>query len=150
MKKPFLLIVLFSLLLIFLDRVRSVWLGNGEAPSETYKALLATPPRTAYEPRQNAYLLLLGFSASSSADPLHVGHYIWVEAESDRGHRPFDYGKESRLEARVSEETLDALQTKGAAGAINRLRDLADPAKNLLAPPRPPDRPLSPMARAPV
>ncbi len=134
MKKPFLLIVLFALLLIFLDLVRSVWLGNGEAPSETYKALLTTPPRTAYEPRQNAYLLLLGFSASSSADPLHVGHDIWVEAESDRGHRPFDYGKESRLEARVSEETLDTLRAKGAAGAINRLRDLADPAKNLLAP----------------
>lgn len=134
MKKPFLLIVLLALLVIFLDLVRSVWLGTGESPSEAYKALLTSPPRTAQDPKSNAYLLLLGFSASPSADPVHVGHDMWLEVESDRGHRPFDYGKESRSEMRVSEETLETLRVKGPAGAINQLRALADPAKNLLPP----------------
>lgn len=133
MKKP-LIIVFIAVLLLGIDLLRDVWFGKGESPSEVYKALLTAPSRTAHDPKTNAYLLLLGFSAGPSADPLHVGHDIWVEAESDRGHRPFDYGKESRLEARVSEDTLDSLRAKGSAGTISQLRALADPAQNLLAP----------------
>ncbi len=134
MKKSFLLIVLLALVVIFLDLVRSVWLGQGEAPSEAYKTLLTVSPRPTHDPKNNAYLLLLGFAASPSADPLHVGHDIWVEAESDRGHRPFDYSKESRLELRVPDEVREALQSQGTASRLSQLRALADPAKNILPP----------------
>lgn len=134
MKRPFLLIVLIALLLLGLDLVRSIWFGKGEAPSDIYNALLTFQPRTTKDAQSNAYLFLLGFSASPSADPLRVGHDIWLEVESDRGHRLFDYGKESRLELQVPEETRELLQAKSTAGALSQLRALADPAKNLLTP----------------
>jgi len=135
MKKSFLRhIVLASLLLVGLDLARTIWFSQGDVPSETYHALLTPPPRTIQDPKENAYLFLLGFSAGASADPMRVGYDMWLEADSDRGHRPFDYSKESRLELQMPDDALDALQANGSVNELGPLRAPADSSKPLPAP----------------
>lgn len=133
MKKTISIIILLALLWVVIDLIRTVWLGKGEEPTDTYRALAAPAPKTIENPQTNGYLLMLGFASAENADPLRVGREMWLEAESDRGHRLFDYAKESRLALRVPDETFEAVQAKGTGGALDQLRALSEPAKNLMA-----------------
>ncbi len=126
MRKFVMLIVGMSVLLLGLDLARMLWLGKGEEPNEAYRALTEPPPRTLANAKSNGYFLLLGIAASESSDPVQAGYHMWLEVESDRGHRYFDYSRESRLAFRVEDETLQALRAWEAPDIIPQLRALGE------------------------
>ncbi len=50
------------------------WIAMEEAPTPRYQALMSGPQRTITDPKNNGFLLLLGFDAPSGNDPLKVGY----------------------------------------------------------------------------
>lgn len=134
MKKAFSIIILLAFLWVMGDLARTIWLGKGEAPSETFQ-LLVTPMTIPVEnSKTNGYFMLLGIAAAPTEDPLHVGQEMWVEAQSDRGHRLLDYSKGQRLALRVPEDVVEALRPGRMQGGLAQLRAKDNPALNLLAP----------------
>lgn len=131
MKKPLSIIILLAFLWVFGDLVRTIWLGKGEAVSETFKTLIGAPVSPLENSKTNGYLMLLGFASSPAEDPLRVGQEMSVEAQSDRGHRLLDYGKASRLIQKVPDDVVEALQQE-AEGRLARLRAADNVGRGLL------------------
>ncbi|SLM47009.1 protein of unknown function [Nitrospira japonica] len=50
------------------------WIAMEEAPTPRYQALTAGPQRTITDPKNNGFLLLLGFDTPSDGDPLKAGY----------------------------------------------------------------------------
>lgn len=99
-----LVLVILGIGLLVLGTDLSRTLFNDEQPHEAFQTLMDLPPRAIANPKTNGYLLLLGFAVDPSLDPVQTGHDMWLEVESDRGHRYFDYNKEKRLELRVTDD----------------------------------------------
>jgi hypothetical protein len=104
------LLIAICIIVVFVEVGRLVQSGVGEKPSVTVTALLEPPPRTLESRRTNGYLLLLGFTANPSLDPVETGFAMWSEAEIDRGHRYFNYDKGARAQLRMTPEIVQALQ----------------------------------------
>jgi hypothetical protein len=124
MRKVVILAIVLSILIVGADIARTVWMGDGEPPSETFTALTEAPARTLDPPKSNSYFLLLGFASAPSADPIQAGYDMWLEAESNRGHRLFHYEKDERSQSQVEEETIQMLQAWDAQDPIGQFRTL--------------------------
>jgi len=66
----------------------SLWVGFEQKPSEAFQRLIGvSPPKTIEDWKNNGYILLIGFDASSSMDPMQAGYNRWLSpnAESVQG-----------------------------------------------------------------
>jgi len=124
MRKLGMFILSFCMLVAGLDFVRTLWLGKNETPNEAYTHLTELPARTVANPKANGYFLLLGFASRELSDPEQTGYDVWLEVESDRGHRFFDYDNDSRVALRVEDETLQALHAWHSPDAGAQLQTL--------------------------
>lgn len=105
------LLITICIIVVCIEVGRLVQSGVAEKPNVTVTALLEPPPKTLESPRTNGYLLLLGFTASPSLDPVETGFAMWSEAEIDRGHRYVNYDKGARAQLRMTPELVQALHT---------------------------------------
>ncbi|MGH7257556.1 MAG: hypothetical protein ACREIM_04205, partial [Nitrospiraceae bacterium] len=81
------LIISIAILAIFLEISGLIWSTKGDGPSETYLQLTQAPEKHTQTALQNGYFMMVGFAASSTADPVQTGYDIWMEADVDRNHR---------------------------------------------------------------
>jgi tetratricopeptide (TPR) repeat protein len=66
----------------------SLWVGIEQKPSETFQRVINVAPSKAVEDwKNNGYILLVGFGAAPSLDPMQVGYDRWlsVATESSAG-----------------------------------------------------------------
>ncbi|MGQ0811291.1 MAG: hypothetical protein ACT4OO_08710 [Nitrospiraceae bacterium] len=63
-----------AVLLIGIGTIGLVWVVIEERPNNAFHNLSTTPPRGMQDPQKNGYLLLLGFNATSSVDPVQAGY----------------------------------------------------------------------------
>jgi hypothetical protein len=103
--------VTISLVLIVLciGVVSILWFSLEEKPSSAFYSLTKPPSRSLQDPKGNGYLLLLGFGASPSRDPVQAGYETTVtRAEKDRVNLCLNNGAESSSPLRF-EATTSAL-----------------------------------------
>ncbi|HKN86241.1 MAG TPA: hypothetical protein VJV04_05245, partial [Nitrospiraceae bacterium] len=61
----------------------SLWLGVEQKPSEVFQHLVSvSPPKTIEDWKNNGYILLIGFGATSSMDPMQAGYDRWLNANT--------------------------------------------------------------------
>lgn len=97
----------FVLTVLCIGVVSLLYLGLEEKPSSAFHSLTKLPSRTLHDPKRNGYLLLLGFGAGSSRDPVQAGYEnTLIRAEKDRVNLCLNDGAESpsplRFEATTS------------------------------------------------
>jgi len=80
------------------------WMAMEEAPSSRYQALMSGPQRVITDPKNNGFLLLLGFDAPSSNDPLKAG-YERQPGEQDLAQ---SYGCISEQEVKASASGIES------------------------------------------
>jgi hypothetical protein len=83
-------LILFVLLAIaawgvlIIGGAASLWVGFEQKPSEAFQRLIGvSPPKTIEDWKNNGYILLIGFGASSSMDPMQVGYDRWLSANTE-------------------------------------------------------------------
>jgi len=75
-------IALWSALII--GGTASLWLGVEQKPSEAFQHLVGvSPPKTIEDWKDNGYILLIGFGAASSMDPMQAGYDRWLSANTE-------------------------------------------------------------------
>jgi hypothetical protein len=62
-----------------------LWLSVEESVSDVAQHLKQPPPRSMQDPKRNGYLLLMGFGAGSSADPVKEGYERWKKSSDNPG-----------------------------------------------------------------
>ena len=78
----FIAIALWSALII--GGTASLWLGVEQKPSEAFQHLVGvSPPKTIEDWKNNGYILLIGFGATSSMDPMQAGYDRWLSANTE-------------------------------------------------------------------
>ncbi|MEQ1794664.1 MAG: hypothetical protein ABL970_10775 [Nitrospira sp.] len=63
-----------AMLAVAIGAVGLTWLAMEEKPSPAFQSLTTTPQRTMMDSSKNGYLLLLGFEADGTADPVQAGY----------------------------------------------------------------------------
>ena len=116
------LIISMAIIAIFLEISGLIWSAKGDRPSETYIQLTQTPEKQIHTVLQNGYLMMVGFAAASTADPVQTGYDIWMEADADRSHRVFDYRKPGRSELRIMIDAGEAFPAWTAADPLSAFR----------------------------
>ena len=97
------------LTVLLIGVVSLLWFSLEEKPSSAFHSLTKSPSRTLQDPKGNGYLLLLGFGASPSRDPVQAGYETTVtRAEKDRVNLCLNNGAESSSPLRF-EATTSAL-----------------------------------------
>jgi hypothetical protein len=65
----------------------SLWFGLEQKPSETFQRVInVTPPKVVEDWKNNGYILLVGFGAAPSMDPMQVGYDRWLSVASESSH----------------------------------------------------------------
>jgi hypothetical protein len=122
------ILISVCMLVIIIETATTVRSVVTEPPSVTFARLTEPPPRTIENPRMNGYLLLLGFASAPLFDPVQAGHDMWLEVESARGHRYYQYASDLRSRLRLSPEDvrpLDLWRTPDPIGTmVNQLASL--------------------------
>lgn len=131
MRKPIVLIGAFCLALVAIDVAHIAW--NDDPPTQAFTTLTVQPPRLVIHPKSNGYLLLLGFAAASTADPVQMGHEMWLESESHRGYRFFDYDKDLRAQLQVAPDIEIVQQAWSDPDPVAQFRKSSEPLGHLLA-----------------
>ena len=62
-----------------------LWLSIEESASDLAQHLKQPPPRSLQDPRKNGYLLLMGFGANPSTDPVKDGYERWKKSSDSPG-----------------------------------------------------------------
>jgi len=89
--------------------VSLLWFSLEGKPNGAYYSLTKPPSRALHDPKRNGYLLLLGFGASGSRDPVQAGYEITLtKAEKDKVNLCLNDGAGSPLPLRF-EATTSAL-----------------------------------------
>jgi len=97
------------LTVLFVGVVSLLWFSLEEKPNGAYHSLTKPPSRALHDPKRNGYLLLLGFGASGSRDPVQAGYEITLtKAEKDKVNLCLNDGAGSPLPLRF-EATTSAL-----------------------------------------
>ena len=61
----------------------SLWIGVEQTPSAAFQHLVSVaPPKTIEDWRKNGYILLMGFGAAPSMDPMQVGYDRWLTPQT--------------------------------------------------------------------
>lgn len=102
-------LISLCVLAIFMEVSGLIWSAKSDKASDTFVKLTERPGRTIEHPLKNGYFLLVGFTAAAHVDPIQTGYDMWLEIESHRGRRDFNYEKPGRSELRVSIPAQDAL-----------------------------------------
>ncbi|WP_447984883.1 tetratricopeptide repeat protein [Nitrospira sp. Nam74] len=74
--------------ILIIGGTASLWVGLEQKPSETFQRVINVAPSKAVEDwKNNGYILLVGFGAPPSLDPMQVGYDRWlsVATESSAG-----------------------------------------------------------------
>ncbi|MGH7228646.1 MAG: tetratricopeptide repeat protein, partial [Nitrospiraceae bacterium] len=97
------------LTVLFVGVVSLLWFSLEQKPNGAYHSLTKPPSRALHDPKRNGYLLLLGFGASGSRDPVQAGYEITLtKAEKDKVNLCLNDGAGSPLPLRF-EATTSAL-----------------------------------------
>lgn len=103
------LLIALCVIAIFMEVSGLIWSAKSDKASDTFVKLSERPGRSIENPLKNGYFLLIGFTAAAHADPIQTGYDMWLETESQRGRRDFNYEKPGRSELRISIPAQDAL-----------------------------------------
>ena len=74
--------------ILIIGGTASLWVGLEQKPSETFQRVInVAPPKAVEDWKNNGYILLVGFGAAPSLDPMQVGYDRWlsVATESSAG-----------------------------------------------------------------
>ncbi|HET8580388.1 MAG TPA: hypothetical protein VFL31_05255, partial [Nitrospiraceae bacterium] len=97
------------LVVLCVGAVSIYWLRLEEKPNSAIYSLTKAPSRSLHDPKKNGYLLLLGFGAGSSRDPVQAGYESTLtQSEKDRVNLCLNDGVESSSPLRF-EATTGAL-----------------------------------------
>ncbi len=96
-----------------------IWLVMEEKPSPAFQSLTTPPQRAMMDSGKNGYLLLLGFEADATADPVQAGYERKPDAQ-DRGMAAVCYGE--------NEGMAGANQKNASASVAQGWYRSADPA----------------------
>jgi hypothetical protein len=118
----------------------ALWLGLEQKPSEAFQRVMSvSPSKTLEDWKNNGYILLIGFGAAPSMDPMQAGYDRWlsVTAEPPQGclDRPAKGGSAPRVN-QESPQSADPLRTSDpstqlvAEGA--RVKETLDPQGHLV------------------
>ena len=78
----FMAIVAWTVLII--GGTASLWFAFEQKPSEAFQHLVGvSPPKAIEDWKNNGYLLLIGFDATSSMDPMQAGYDRWLNANME-------------------------------------------------------------------
>lgn len=81
------LFVLFAIAawgVVIIGGAASLWFGFEQKPSEAFQRLIGvSPPKTIEDWKNNGYILLIGFGATSSMDPMQAGYDRWLSANTE-------------------------------------------------------------------
>ncbi|MEE9203995.1 MAG: hypothetical protein V3U08_03185 [Nitrospirales bacterium] len=102
------LVLLLFFTIVGVDLVGLFWSGADDSTSTSFTTLTTPPPLSVDPPQSTGYFLFLGFAAAPSVDPIKAGFDMWIEAESDHGHRFLDYTKEQRSDLRFTADEVPA------------------------------------------
>lgn len=116
------LIITIAIIAIFLEISGLIWSTKGDRPSETYIRLTQAPEKHIQTALQNGYFMMVGFAASSTADPVQTGYDIWMEADADPNYRVFDYRKPGRSELRIMIDAGEAFPAWTAPDPLSAFR----------------------------
>ena len=116
------LIITIAIIAIFLEISGLIWSTKGDRPSETYIQLTQAPEKHIQTALQNGYFMMVGFAASSTADPVQTGYDIWMEADADPNYRVFDYRKPGRSELRIMIDAGEAFPAWTAPDPLSAFR----------------------------
>ncbi|MBA2251432.1 MAG: tetratricopeptide repeat protein [Nitrospirales bacterium] len=65
----------------------SLWFGLEQKPSETFQRVINIVPSKSVEDwKHNGYILLIGFGAAPSMDPMQVGYDRWLSVATESSH----------------------------------------------------------------
>jgi hypothetical protein len=84
----FVVLAVVAWMMLIIGGAASLWFGLEQQPSETFQRVMNVAPSKAVEDwKTNGYILLLGFDAPPSMDPMQVGYDRWlsVPTEPSRG-----------------------------------------------------------------
>ncbi len=116
------LLVTLCLLALFIEISGLVLSVSADKPNEAMVSLLEPQDRKIRDLKTNGYLLLLGFGAAASVDPVQTGLDIWLEAEIDRGRRRFNYQNATRSQLFLPPQTVNKLEPWIGTNPLQELR----------------------------
>lgn len=84
----------------------SLWFGFEQKPSEAFQRLIdVSPPKTIEDWKNNGYILLIGFGATSSLDPMQAGYDRWLSANTESTQGCLDRTAKGQSIARIASRT---------------------------------------------
>jgi hypothetical protein len=74
-------------MVLIIGGAASLWFGLEQKPSETFQRVINVVPSKAVEDwKNNGYILLIGFGAAPSMDPMQVGYDRWLSVATESAH----------------------------------------------------------------
>lgn len=137
----FVSLAIVAWLVLIIGGAASLWLGFEQRPSEAFQRLIdVSPPRTIEDWKNNGYLLLIGFGATSSLDPMQAGYDRWLSANTESTQGCLGRTAKGQSVARVASrthksadwlKTLDPSAQSAVEGA--KIKESIDPQGHLVS-----------------
>jgi len=99
----FVCLAIVAWIVLIIGGTAALWLGLEQKPSETFQRLIdVAPTKTLEDWKNNGYILLMGFGATPSLDPMQTGYDRWLSAATEWNAGCLDRSAKSRSLVRSS------------------------------------------------
>jgi tetratricopeptide (TPR) repeat protein len=132
----FVSLAIVAWIVLIIGGAAALWFGLEQKSSEIFQRVINVVPSKSVEDwKNNGYILLVGFGAAPSLDPMQVGYDRWlsVATESSHGypdrivkarsmaqHKPADWFKASDPSAQFAEEVARVKEESDPQGYLGR------------------------------
>ena len=83
----FVSLAIVAWVVLIIGGAASLWFGLEQKPSETFQRVINVVPTKVVEDwKHNGYILLIGFGAAPSMDPMQVGYDRWLSVATESSH----------------------------------------------------------------
>ncbi|MEP6886901.1 MAG: tetratricopeptide repeat protein [Nitrospirales bacterium] len=83
----FVSLAIVAWVVLIIGGAASLWFGLEQKPSETFQRVINVVPSKSVEDwKHNGYILLIGFGAAPSMDPMQVGYDRWLSVATESSH----------------------------------------------------------------
>lgn len=80
----FICMAVLAWIVLIIGGTAALWLGLEQKPSETFQRLVdVAPSKTIDDWKNNGYILLMGFNATASIDPMQAGYDRWLSTTTE-------------------------------------------------------------------
>ena len=96
----FVSLAIVTWVVLIIGGAASLWFGLEQKPSETFQRVIGVVPSKSVEDwKNNGYILLIGFGAAPSTDPMQVGYDRWLSVAPESSHGCLDRMTKARSAA---------------------------------------------------